>query len=229
MKVAQRLIPYAYATPLLFAVGCGGAAAGTKPHDMSTAQHEAAAKHEEAASRGDAPGAASCSQPVCWGSTAGQNAPDDEQARHHMELAEQHRAAAQALRDAEASACVGIEPSDRATSPFYHRQDIVSVSKVELPVQEGQDVATQFAGGQAVFRAVPGLTVEWLQRLVDCHQARAASVGYAMPEMSYCPLMLKDVKATVSSVHGGFAVAIASNDPETSAEIWRRLSALHPQ
>ena len=69
-------------------------------------------------------------------------------------------------------------------------------------------------GADIVFRAVPGMTPEWLQRIVDCHLARAAAVGHDMPEMSYCALMLKNVTGQVTSTGNGFAVAVTSQDPD---------------
>jgi hypothetical protein len=81
-------------------------------------------------------------------------------------------------------------------------------------------------GADIIFRAVPGMTAEWLQRIVDCHLARASAVGHDMPEMSYCPLVLKNVTAKVTSTGSGFAVAVTSEDPETVKEIIRRANAL---
>jgi hypothetical protein len=47
-----------------------------------------------------------------------------------------------------------------------------------------------------------------------------------MPEMSYCPLVLKSVKAKVASTGSGFAVSVSSDDPATVAEIQKRANAL---
>jgi hypothetical protein len=222
---------------------CGGCASaeGTKPHDMSTAQHEATASQEAASSQQHAmqyapdanvqveqcvrPGGAKAGG-GCWTSTVNPTEQHKIEAAEHERLAEQHRAAAQSLRDAEATACAGLDEADRATSPFYHREDISEVGKAELTVSEGIGSHQEFAGGRAVFRALPGMTAEWLQRLVNCHLARAAAVGFSMPEMSYCPLMLKGVSATVSSAGAGFAITVTSKDPATAAEIWRRIQAL---
>jgi hypothetical protein len=47
-----------------------------------------------------------------------------------------------------------------------------------------------------------------------------------MPEMSYCPLVLKNVSAKVSSTGSGFAVDVTSDDQDTVKEIIRRANAL---
>ena len=69
------------------------------------------------------------------------------------------------------------------------------------------------------------MTVEWLQRVVDCHVARNSAVGNDMPEMGYCPLAIKGVTATVSSARGGFAVTIEASDPAAVQEVIRRAQA----
>ncbi len=219
----------------LAGAGCASTS-GTKPHDMSVASHEQAAMNEEQASaqhgqqyNADATASTQhCGRGACWTSVSNPTEQHQQHAAEHKKVAAEHRAAAQALRDAEASACAGLDEADIATSPFYHREDISEVARVPVSTQQGRHLQNDLVGGRVVFRAVPGMTTEWLQRLVDCHTARAAAVGYAMPEMAYCPLALKGVKATVSSTGTGFAIEMTSDDSATDAEIWRRVQALNP-
>lgn len=82
------------------------------------------------------------------------------------------------------------------------------------------------AGAVVTFRAVPGLTAEWLQRLVDCHLARNAARGHVVPEMPNCPLVPKGAAATVRSTGDGFAVSISSSDDATAREIRARAERL---
>jgi hypothetical protein len=224
----------AWPVALVFA-GCASSQ-GTRPHDMSTAQHEAAAEREHATaeqheklSQTDKTGAQRDAQAGRWMSVTNPTAQHKADAARHRELAMKHREGSQALRDAEASACVGIREGDRDTSPFYHREDITSVSQIDRAVQRGNVRAGQLAGGRAVFRAVPGLTAEWLQRVVNCHLARATATGNNMPEMPYCPLVLKDVKATVLSTGDGFAIDVTTADFADATEIWDRIHALAPE
>jgi hypothetical protein len=208
---------------------------GTQPHDMSQAQHEAMATQEDKAAEGHAdqhdPTAATETKQCagkggCWTSVSNPTAQHSEDAKKHHELAQKHRAASAALASAETSACSGISEEDRDISPFYHREDIESVSPLTEEVKSGKGATKKDVGSTIVFRAVPGLTAEWLQRVVDCHIARAAAVGHQMPEMSYCPLELKGVKAKVTSTGSGFAVNVSSDDPVTVAEITKRAQAL---
>lgn len=215
-------------------LGCA-ADPGTQPHDMSQAQHEAMATQEDKAAEGHAdqhdPSATTETKQCagkggCWTSVSNPTAQHAEDAKKHHELAQKHRAASAALVSAETSACSGISDEDRDTSPFYHREDIESVAPLTEEVKSGKGATKKDVGSTIVFRAVPGLTAEWLQRVVDCHIARAAAVGHQMPEMSYCPLELKGVKAKVTSTGSGFAVNVSSDDPVTVAEITKRAQAL---
>jgi hypothetical protein len=210
---------------------------GAQPQDMSKAQHEqAAAQHEQAADPHAAqynPAASvateKCGDPrrPCWTSTSNPTDAHKADAEKHRKMAADHRAAAQALRDAESTSCSGIAESDRDVSPFDHREDVTSVTPYKAKSPVGTKQQTEKVQGAVVtFRAVPGMTAEWFQRIVDCHLARNASLGFSVPEMPYCPLNVKGVHAKVSSTGNGFAVTVDSDDPNAAQEVLRRAQAL---
>ena len=223
---------FAPAVALLFA--CGGEQ-GTHPHDASVAQHnEMAQKSDQAAeahASGEAPspGPTTCGRGGCWTSVQSPSELHKKDAERYRDLAAKHRAASASLVEAEKSACAGISDYDRDVSPFYHREDITSVSTIQQPVQSSKPMGTKTVGAKVEFRALQGMTAEWLQRVVDCHLARAASMGHNMPEMDFCPLELKDVKASVSSTGNGFAINVTSDDQATVQEIIKRTQALKAQ
>jgi hypothetical protein len=80
------------------------------------------------------------------------------EAEEHHRLAAQHRAASQALLDAEKSACANISDEDRDVSPFSRTTDIVSVSQLHDKLAVGKSTQTRESGATVVFRAAPGLT-----------------------------------------------------------------------
>lgn len=134
IALGSLVLPFAFVL-----AGCGGAAAGTQPHDMSQAQHEAAASSEEKQAEPHAaqydPNATETTEKcaagrgrVCWSETANPTAAHGKEAADHRALAAKHRAASKALQDAEAQACSGISEEDRDESPFAHVADIASVS-----------------------------------------------------------------------------------------------------
>lgn len=209
---------------LVTAASC--ATPGTHPGDMSAPGHlaaAAAAETEAVKSTHTAPGRLAaperCVKQPCWTGAIQQT----DEAKHLIAVAAQHRAAAQSLRDAEAKECAGISESDRDISPFFHREDIAGATRwVERQGRYGEKTK----GAVVEFRAVPGLTAEWLQHSVNCHIARSAVLGYETPEMSFCPLALKGVTAHVRSGGDRFLVEIEAKDASVADEVWRRSAAL---
>ncbi len=226
----------------LFAAGC--ASLGTNPHDMSVADHRAEAARDDRIAQKHmdqsqpqrnfrvCESGAGAAAPrgggwiACWTSVRTATQEHERSARKLHEIAAKHRAAADALVEAEARACTDLSESDRDLSPFYHREDIASAKPLEQPAHTGKMSTVKLVGATVVFRAVPGLSAELLQRLVDCHIARAAALGHDVPEMSYCPLMLKGIEARVAPTGEGLAVAIRSQEPATAKAILRRARSL---
>ncbi len=216
----------------------GCASSGTEPHAMTAGQHEAAARNEEQSAKehsalyGPSPyipptfrcpfsTGLTCYQ--SWASVQNPTAAHLAEGKHHVELAAKHRAASQALREAESQACKNVPEGDRDVSPFYHREDIVSAGPFTEQLSLG---ARRTIGAEVVFSALPGMTAEWLQRLVDCHLARNAVLGDAATEMPYCPLAVPHVKAVVRSAGNGFAVDISSVDEKSVKEVIARAERL---
>jgi hypothetical protein len=146
-------------------------------------------------------------------------------AERHRKAAAELRARSQALRDAEARACVGLPDQDRDMSPFTHTQDIVDIQPVEVRSESGKVER----GAVFTFGPVGGLSIGSLQRLLDCQLARNEAMGHALTDMDSCPLVPPNVSATVHQTPVGFAVVVTSIDKTSAAEIWRRADALKHQ
>lgn len=230
----------AFLVPALALGGCGPAA-GTQPRDMSAAQHNAMAdKSDREAQSHDArydpkaistqPRCAGDEGNICWTETINPTEEHLEKAERLRRLAAQHRTASQVLRDAEAAACRGIADNDRDISPFAHFEDIRSVIRLreEVPSPTPSVEIVRDEGVRVLFRPTPGLTMEALQRVINCHLARNVAVGHSMPEMPYCPLVPRDVRATVRAVRDGLAVDIRADDGEILTELWRRAQMIVP-
>lgn len=147
-------------------------------------------------------------------------------AEEHRRAAAAHRAASQALRDAEARACAGLDAGDRDESPFWHREDIASVEPLVVETHAGKTSTPRTVGAIVTVRAVKGMTAQWLQRLVDCHLARNAALGHDVPEMAYCPLVPRGASAHVAATDTGFAISVSVDDAATAEEVLRRARAL---
>jgi hypothetical protein len=162
---------------------------------------------------------------VCWTSLINPTEQYLKHAEEYRKLAAEHRAAAKTLRDAESRACAGIGEEDRDETIFDHVEDILRVEPLRGGISPYlKDPVTE--GVVVTFRAVPGMTVAWLQRVVDCQLARNAALGYEVPQMPNCLLVPKGVRATVSPAADGFAVTVRAPDKATAEELFRRADNL---
>ncbi len=226
---------------------CGTTTPGAKPHDMSAMQHQheaeehanMAEQHQEqydpnaVEKRRNCGGRISGTARVdiggiCWTSVTNPTEAHLEQAKEHRRHAAEHRAASTALLEAEAQACAGISVEDRDMSPFEHVEDIANVQPFTEPHGSPKAPTQRTAGAIITFRAVPGMTAEWLQREVDCHLARNASLGHVVPEMPNCPLVPRGATARVASTGNGFTVTIRSDDDDTARDILNRAQRILP-
>lgn len=221
---------------LPLAVAGLGACAGTttigaRPHDMSLDEHVAAAQREAkiaAEHRSQYDPDAQEEKRRCVG--VGFNAdgactkvvvnPTEEhlqQAELHQQKAADHLAAGQALRDAESEACEGIAPARRDQNPLLAAGRVL---RVEPIADEG-----------ALLMLAPGsdATEASLQRSIDCHLARMATLGFEEAKMPHCPLALSGVTAEVDEREPSLAVRIEAEDPKTAVEVLRRSRALSRQ
>lgn len=214
---------------------------GADPHDASVAQHRATADRHEAAARAHEaqydPNAKSAedhcptdtgSFEVCWTSRVNPTRLHLDVAAAHRKHAADHRAASEALRSAEARACARVSPADRDLSPFAHTEDIVKVERLTVEDLAGDTPSSieRTVGATITFRAVRGMTKEWLQALVDCHLARNAALGHVVPTMPDCPLVLRGVTADVESTGSGFAVRVRADDRAAAAAVVARAERL---
>jgi hypothetical protein len=217
---------------LVLSTACAACAASppSPPEHPSAAGQDALAKEDESAAQAHLAAASAAARPrKCGTGTAGKalawescwqptSAAHRAEADEHLRMARAHRAASQALRDAEARACEGVPEQDRNESPFSHVDDILSVE----PLGAGEFVD----GARVVFAKAPGLSRNMLQKIVDCHIARADAMGHVVPEEAFCPLNPPDVKAVVKEASNGFVVDVTSDDRTAAEEVLRRARAL---
>jgi hypothetical protein len=197
------------------------------PHSMSTASHERSARKEDAEAKKDQaqfdPDATvdspRCSRlmlgSACWTSFSNPTEDHLRMADEHRHHAAEHRKASAVLRDAEAKSCAGVSDDDRDQSPFHHADDVL---RVDVIGGSGKPET----GVVVLFRAVPGMSEAGLQKVVDCHLARNAALGFVVPEMGSCPLVTKGARAKVAKTTEGFAVTIDADAPDAQKDIVAR-------
>ncbi len=210
-----RILLTAAAGALL--AGC--AAAGTRPQEMSAAEHEQAAQGEEREAEahqeqfreeGWSAGAGGCST-YCFDTWSNPSSEHAKEAKRHRVVAEKHREASEVLRRAEERSCTGVPQRDREVSPFLHVGDI---SRVERVSEKKASAIYEIE-----FSQVPGLDAEGMQKLVDCHLARNAVLGQEAAGMEFCPLVPAGVEASVEPRGIGILVRVEVAGEESTAQM----------
>jgi hypothetical protein len=153
----------------------------------------------------------------CW------TAADDE-ARHREAAADLrhdaavHRAYARELAQAELDACVAMPTKELDHTPFFHRADIAAVTAL---VERGH-----VRGARIRFRAVPGLTVDWLRAAIACHQARAAALGWPEQHFAYDPTMVPGTTVSVEERGATILVVVRADDDVAAHAAYGRAEGL---
>jgi hypothetical protein len=133
-------------------------------------------------------------------------------ARSDPAQAQQHLEAATQLRQEEQSACYGIPDSDRVQGPFA-RPDRIAAIEVVRDRGEFPKAPLKPVGVAVDVRAEPGMTQQWLGRLVACHMAHVAVAGQD-PRPSL--LSVANARVAVSSTSVGFRVTVTSSDSDVA-------------
>lgn len=216
MKTASFLL--AAATAVLSISGC--ASDGTKPDDMSAAEHRAAAEHDRSKAEQHAeeydPHAISPRDPssgddiiygvddVYWpGEVYNPTAAHRSLAERHQDLAHAHEAAAKSLEQFEEGACKAFPAKTRPACPLLG------------PVASVEDI-----DGGVRLRLSEGFAVEPVAAHVRCHFAFARTQGYQ--GMDACPLFLKGLR-----VQEGEGVIDLLLDDESQLEELRKRARSH--
>jgi hypothetical protein len=154
----------------------------------------------------------------CW--SAEQSTAD----RHHAEAARLradarvHRARARELLEAERASCATLPAEEMDHTPFAHREDITWVG-AELD-------GTKVRGARIRFRAVEGLSADWLRTAIACHQARAAALGYDAGYMGYDPTAVAGAEVEVVAGDDGIVVIVRATDDAAALAVYGRAEAL---
>lgn len=220
----------------LFAVACGAGNArlGAREHEEEALREELRAGREQerydagrTALLNECPFSATLHDVPCWTADRNPTAVHLQEAARHREHAAQHRAQSRALREAEARACSRLTGHDRDTSPFAHRDDVIAVGP--LVQLRGEEAKPKGVGAAVTFRAVPGLTVDRLQQLVDCHLARNAALGFPRAQEPDDPLDVPGVRARVTQAGDALRVELRGGDPAACRQVLERARQLTAQ
>ena len=240
----QPWIPIIAAVAFSSLAACAGRDAGPAAEEPKSAAdlYAEANRHDAEAARQDALAAETAQQPAtypcgdtvihdqstsgterltprpCWSVELSPTERHKLQAERLRDQAAEHRHVAKGLLDAERVACEGLAVEDMEHTRCWHRGDVLSV--------EAELSGARLRGARVLFRQVRGLSVEWMQRALACHQAHAAALGFAPTNMSYCPTTVAGATFEVTQASGGILVIVRATDDDVAALIYSRAEAL---
>jgi hypothetical protein len=136
-------------------------------------------------------------------------------------VAQEHMDAARRLRSDEQSACYHVPDADRLNGPLTaDRISSVEVIRDHGVYPKGQVVPV---GVRVYLLAEPGLTQEWLGRVVACHMAHLAVTG---EQATRSPLAVPGSSVSVSPTGTGFEVTVMSKNTDVARAIVEKGVAL---
>jgi hypothetical protein len=125
-------------------------------------------------------------------------------------------AAAPGLAVSESVSCAEVPDADRDQGPFARRDRIDHVEEVRERLFP--KAPPQLVGAAVYLRATPGVTEQWLGRVIECHLAHRAAVGGLAADAAVSPFA-ENARVSVSSTRTSFRVAITSPDIEVARSV----------
>jgi hypothetical protein len=123
-------------------------------------------------------------------------------------------------------ACVEMPELDRDQGPFARRDTIERVEEVRERIFP--KAPPQLVGAAIYVRATPGITEQWLGRVVECHLAHRAALGALASDAATSPFA-ESAQVAVSSTPTSFRVAITSPDLDVARSVLAKSERLVAQ
>jgi hypothetical protein len=122
------------------------------------------------------------------------------------------------LAKVSAAHCIGLFPQAIERSPFAQREAIQEI----VPHRFG----TSLVGVHIVFKPIPGLTVSWMRRAIECHQARWETLGRPAGYLSGDPTLVEGAAVTVSESDHRVVVLVETQTETGTQLVLRRANDL---
>ncbi|MGC9986588.1 MAG: hypothetical protein ABSF35_23590 [Polyangia bacterium] len=123
-------------------------------------------------------------------------------------------------------ACVGVPAKEREMGLLAYRDGIVNVAPLQEDTFAGKIKAIRTEGAIIALRAMPGISVPWLERVNQCHVALVGSGRLPASEAAIDPLAIPGTQLSATEVYAGYVLSIKGIDHSIAQEILRRSTAL---
>ncbi len=123
-------------------------------------------------------------------------------------------------------ACVGVPAKEREMGLLAYRDGIVNVTPLQEDTFAGKIKATRTEGAVIALRAMPGISVPWLEKINLCHVALVGSGRLPENEMAMDPFAIPGTKLGATEIYAGYELSVRGVNHDMSQEILRRSTAL---
>jgi hypothetical protein len=128
--------------------------------------------------------------------------------------------------EAAAEMCVGVPEPERSRPEFLQSGEIEAVRPFMGERHYIKFSEPELRGAELFVRSSPGMTKEWIARVVRCHVAWLESRGLTAMHGFEDPLVVGDPAVSFSGTETGFVVRIAGRNKAEGEEILRRAQRL---
>ncbi len=137
---------------------------------------------------------------------------------------QQAKTAADHASYVENTRCAGVEES-READAIISGQSVSAVRPLYVAMDPSKsDVAEQLHGATVLVPAQPGMTAEWLNRVLECHSAQATlGQSQAPNDPFYLPDAVVDI--TVKPAKDGFAINVSTERTHDAQRVLDRANA----
>ena len=122
--------------------------------------------------------------------------------------------------------CAGVPAKERDMGLLAYRDAMVSVAPLRRDIFVGKVETTRTEGAIIGMRAMPGISVPWLERVDSCHVALVGSGRLAGDEQVVDPFTLPGATVGATEVYAGFVVSVKGASYNEAQEILRQSQAL---
>jgi hypothetical protein len=125
-----------------------------------------------------------------------------------------------------ASLCAGVPDAERSHPSVLQPPELEYVRQAMGEKRLIKTTIQELRGAELVVRAAPGLTRQWMARVLRCHIAYEDVTGLSLPEASLDPFRVDTAEVSFDETETGFLIRIRATNKSDGEEILARAQRL---
>jgi hypothetical protein len=122
--------------------------------------------------------------------------------------------------------CAGVPAKERDLGLLAYREAIVSVAPLNEDSFVGKIKVSNTEGTVIGLRALPGISIPWLERVNSCHVALVGSGRINGSETVADPFAIPGSMVSAAEIYAGYVVFVRGMNHDAAMEISRQANAL---